>query len=53
MYANSITSKGFISKICKQFIQISIKKKKKANVIKKWEEDLYRPLLQCWPALMP
>ena len=20
---------------------------------KKWEEDLYRPLLECWPTLMP
>ena len=38
-----------ISKICKQFIEVNIKN----NVIKKWAEDLYRPLLQGWPTLTP
>ena len=41
MFANNMTYKGLISKICKQYIQLSIKQKKK---IKKWAEELNRNL---------
>ena len=38
--ANETTDKGLISKIYKQFIQLSTRKKN--NQIKKWEKDLNR-----------
>ena len=40
--ANETTGKGFISKIYKQFTQLSARKAN--NPIKKWEKDLNRHL---------
>ena len=40
--ANETTDKGFISKIYKQFTQLSARKAN--NPIKKWEKDLNRHL---------
>ena len=45
IFANDVTKKGITSKIYKQHIQLSIKKKKKRkenHPIKKWAEDLNR-----------
>ena len=42
IFANKATKKGLISKIPKQLIQLSIKKKKKSYPIKKRVEDLSR-----------
>ena len=45
-FANDATDKGFVSKICKQLMQLNIqkskKKKKKKKPIKKWTEELNR-----------
>ena len=41
IFANDATDKGFVSKICKQLMELNIQKSKK-NPIKKWTEDLNR-----------
>ena len=38
-FANGIPDKGLRSQICKEFIQLNIKR---ANQLKKWAEDLNR-----------
>ena len=44
MFANEVTDKGLICKICRQHMQLNIKKKKKTPTSdkKKWMEDLNR-----------
>ena len=45
MFANEVTDKGLICKICRQHMQLNIKKKNKKTPTsdkKKWMEDLNR-----------
>ena len=54
IFANDATDNGLISKIYKQLIQLSIKKKKEKenNSINKWADDLNSTFSKCSTSLI-